>query len=924
MTHPDLRSVVKVELAFGARAGTDVSTWTWVDVTPDLLSRQIGTSYGRQDEQSQPEPAEVTVILDNATGAYTPGLATGAHYPDVVQGTPMRATLSDHSRFIGEVGSWEPSWPWGDLSGLDPDGEGEARVTVTAAGILRRIGQGQQALESALRRHYLAYGEQLVGYIPLEEPSEAGRTASNLVPGARPVRYGTGGAPDFPLIPDWAADDTCPGSAPLPEWPVTEYFEWSLGGGTIQHIAPWQVCVTIRVPSGSPHAWLCEWRTDGTLPRWELRVLSSGLLQVRANTDDTESSVRTETWTSSAAPVDDNEWRSVAVTAVSDGSGGTIVAITVHGADEEFSAVSSMDPGQVTNLSPRPKFLDTSSDPEPIGFGHMAVIGSQSDNIIALPGNPGPADGHIGERAATRIRRLGDESGIPVRLLGLEQMLDRFDRVEASDWGDGWSVSGDATFSVDGSSGVMEMASGQEGVVSTDVTEPDDIDVLVAVEVDASPGDTAARSIALRDQNYIVAIDPLFLTFDLLRWNGASYDTVASVDFTQSFLATGLIWIRAQAINGLIRARLWHDAHPEPIRWYIDYEDTDPWLDTGASAVQGSQIGSGTVTLHWRHYELRAYDTSVPLGAQQRTDLLDAWEQAATTDHGILGEDHTAPGMAYRPLSTMYNQPAAITLDAAAGGVGDIEPPLLPVLDDQAIRNDVTVSRIGGSSSRVVDEDHIERHGRYDESPELNAANDGQTLDLAMWRLHLGTWPGMRYPTVAPALDARPSLIDTWLGLRYGDRVDIINLPPQHPAGAVELLVQGWTDSITGARLSVPINATPFGPLWVLEWADPADSPGPDDPVRYDSGGSTVASSFEAGADTSLSVAIGTGHPLWDTAADFPLDIEVAGVRLRVTAISGSSSPQTMTVQQTPINGVTKTIEAGEQVRLFRSVPWAL
>jgi len=39
-----------------------------------------------------------------------------------------------------------------------------------------------------------------------------------------------------------------------------------------------------------------------------------------------------------------------------------------------------------------------------------------------------------------------------------------------------------------------------------------------------------------------------------------------------------------------------------------------------------------------------------------------------------------------------------------------------------------------------------------------------------------------------------------------------------------------------------------------------------------------------------------------------------AGVRLHVTNISGASSPQTFTVDQTPVNGVTKTVPSGSKV----------
>ena len=74
--------------------------------------------------------------------------------------------------------------------------------------------------------------------------------------------------------------------------------------------------------------------------------------------------------------------------------------------------------------------------------------------------------------------------------------------------------------------------------------------------------------------------------------------------------------------------------------------------------------------------------------------------------------------------------------------------------------------------------------------------------------------------------------------------------------------------------------------------------------------------SASAGA-TSLSVATASG-PLWTTTADdCPLYIEVGGIRVTVTAISGASSPQTFTVTGST---VTKALASGLEVALWRPV----
>ncbi|MET7949213.1 hypothetical protein [Micromonospora sp. NPDC005324] len=68
---------------------------------------------------------------------------------------------------------------------------------------------------------------------------------------------------------------------------------------------------------------------------------------------------------------------------------------------------------------------------------------------------------------------------------------------------------------------------------------------------------------------------------------------------------------------------------------------------------------------------------------------------------------------------------------------------------------------------------------------------------------------------------------------------------------------------------------------------------------------------------TSLSVATAAG-PVWTTnVAHVPFDVNVAGERVTVTAISGASSPQTFTVTRA-VNGVEKGHAAGTDVRLWQ------
>lgn len=113
---------------------------------------------------------------------------------------------------------------------------------------------------------------------------------------------------------------------------------------------------------------------------------------------------------------------------------------------------------------------------------------------------------------------------------------------------------------------------------------------------------------------------------------------------------------------------------------------------------------------------------------------------------------------------------------------------------------------------------------------------------------------------------------------------------------------------------------------WIDNLQFTGTTPDPDEPARYSPYDSVTAASFDAGTDTALSVTDNTGgNDLWTTSQDGDFDILVAGVRLRVTAIGAATGAnQTMTVDQAPINGVTKTIPSGSQVQLWQPARWAL
>ena len=125
------------------------------------------------------------------------------------------------------------------------------------------------------------------------------------------------------------------------------------------------------------------------------------------------------------------------------------------------------------------------------------------------------------------------------------------------------------------------------------------------------------------------------------------------------------------------------------------------------------------------------------------------------------------------------------------------------------------------------------------------------------------------------------------------------------------LSVEGFEQTITDSTWDVNINCSPQY-QWAVACAAADTGDIQDFCGRADTDDTTVSTLIAAG-QVSLIVAINAG-PLWTTVADdYPLYLDVGDVRVRATACSGSSSPQTFTVDPMPVAR-----PAGTPVKVWR------
>jgi hypothetical protein len=92
---------------------------------------------------------------------------------------------------------------------------------------------------------------------------------------------------------------------------------------------------------------------------------------------------------------------------------------------------------------------------------------------------------------------------------------------------------------------------------------------------------------------------------------------------------------------------------------------------------------------------------------------------------------------------------------------------------------------------------------------------------------------------------------------------------------------------------------------------------------RWDTSAATLTAGATAAA-TTLQVTTPAGDPLWTTSEeDLPFDVGVGGERIRVEAVTGATSPQTMTVVRA-VNGVVKAHATGATVGLWKPSYYAI
>lgn len=279
---------------------------------------------------------------------------------------------------------------------------------------------------------------------------------------------------------------------------------------------------------------------------------------------------------------------------------------------------------------------------------------------------------------------------------------------------------------------------------------------------------------------------------------------------------------------------------------------------------------------------------SAQVGVQGRKGLLELMDEAADATFGTVYESRSHPGLWQRQRSSLYNQPATLTLNYAAG---QLVPPFQPIEDDQNLRNDITVTRAGGSSFEatqtsgrlaVTSPSDGTGVGRYDDAVTLNLYTDDQLQDAAGWRLNLGTVDEARYPqitvNVAKLATISQQLALDAMAVNLDDRILINNPKTLINPDPISQLARGYTEVLGGKEWAIFFNCAPASPydVVVLDSASMG---------KIDSDTTTLAGDVTSTASKLL--VVDTSACGWtSTPAEMPIPITVGGESMSVTAVT--------------------------------------
>lgn len=420
----DPNARIIVEFAPGADLTASPDSWSWIDITADVMQANNGTvsisPMGRSDETQQAQPSQCAFTLSNISQNYL-NTPQSTYYPNIKRNTPVRVSVSAgygyDVRFQGYIVGFPPAW---DTTGTFPT------VAVTAFGILQRLSNKSAPALSALRRT-IQSNPYVKAYWPVEDGASSTRAAeviSNYAGGATiEPPFGFGDAEPAELyssnalaVPHLSAVSriSSMGSS-VPAFPVT----WSPANDG------WSVSWFMNIPQvpSTVETILIELFTADLPVAWNLRCVlgTDGKIRIKAfnasGVDEfADIGVTFDQFTTNGSVY--GRWVQFSFYCVTDSTPTSTLYCTWEDEEElfydwEFYGVSSPDGYHSISSQPTQfRVSGASFQADEFGFGHLAILDTAPRIDFTYEGF-----GYKEEDAITRLERICTEEGIPLTVI---------------------------------------------------------------------------------------------------------------------------------------------------------------------------------------------------------------------------------------------------------------------------------------------------------------------------------------------------------------------------------------------------------------------------------------------------------------------------------------------------------------------------
>lgn len=191
----------------------------------------------------------------------------------------------------------------------------------------------------------------------------------------------------------------------------------------------------------------------------------------------------------------------------------------------------------------------------------------------------------------------------------------------------------------------------------------------------------------------------------------------------------------------------------------------------------------------------------------------DAMQFVATTEGGVLYVDRSGV-LTLTARSVRINTTSALTLSAASEQVG---PGIRPVCNDAHVIN---AAEVKGSTATAYASDaaSIAELGEYRASVETAHPTANSVQSWASWLVGRYATPQTRLEDLSIDLQTDSASRAGALALEIGSRVTVTGLPAAFPASTMDVIVEGWQESIGPDSWDLSLSTSPADTTvyWVL------------------------------------------------------------------------------------------------------------